>query len=130
MPKGQKVRPDFPRFGLPKFAYRLPNPDHDQSIAVQITPNDSFDVTFKQIGSYPNVSLTADFHCVTTWSVCDLTWRGLPFKTFFEDFIEPRLGNTKSPEYLVFHGHDGYRACLPLVSALSDRVILAAELLN
>ncbi len=71
-------------------------------------------------GELPQVDLTTDFHCVTTWSKLDMVWRGVP--------IAEILGRTRpAPEatHVIIHSHGGYATNLPLDVVNDDDVLLA-----
>jgi DMSO/TMAO reductase YedYZ molybdopterin-dependent catalytic subunit len=71
----------------------------------------------------PQVALTADFHCVTGWSVLDLAWRGVPL-----DAVLALAGPKPTATHLMAHGRDGYSTNLPLEEALKDDVLVAHTL--
>jgi DMSO/TMAO reductase YedYZ molybdopterin-dependent catalytic subunit len=71
----------------------------------------------------PQVEITADFHCVTGWSVLDLAWRGVQLDAVLA-LARPRPSAT----HLMAHGRDGYSANLPLEEALKDDVLVAHTL--
>jgi len=83
LPPGQQVRQDFPRFGLTPYAKRYQK-DFGK-LELKIGGNcikSEFDVTTTHLEELHRVALTADFHCVTTWTVQDLAWSGFRFKDF------------------------------------------------
>jgi DMSO/TMAO reductase YedYZ molybdopterin-dependent catalytic subunit len=71
-----------------------------------------------------SAEMTSDLHCVTTWSVLDMNWKGIPFKRFLE-FINP------DPEwkYLLQYGADGYSVNVTRqdVEENLERMIIAYE---
>jgi len=71
----------------------------------------------------PQLELTADFHCVTGWSVLDVTWRGVPL-----DAVLALARPTPAATHLMAHGRDGYSTNLPLEEALKDDVLVAHTL--
>jgi DMSO/TMAO reductase YedYZ molybdopterin-dependent catalytic subunit len=71
----------------------------------------------------PQVEITADFHCVTGWSVLDLAWRGVPLDAVLA-LARPRASAT----HVMAHGRDGYSANVPLEEALKDDVLVAHTL--
>jgi DMSO/TMAO reductase YedYZ molybdopterin-dependent catalytic subunit len=71
----------------------------------------------------PQVELTADFHCVTGWSVLDLAWRGVALEAVLA-LARP----TPSATHLMAHGRDGYTTNLALEEALKDDVLVAHTL--
>ncbi len=76
----------------------------------------------------PQTTLTADFHCVTTWTVRDLAWRGVRFAEFWERVVLPRCEPDPDARYLVVRGLDGVQAVVDLRDALESDVLLADRL--
>jgi DMSO/TMAO reductase YedYZ molybdopterin-dependent catalytic subunit len=72
--------------------------------------------------------ITADFHCVTTWTVRDLLWSGLPFSAFWRDIVEPECAPASDATCVAVEGLDGARAVLLLADALAADVLLADRL--
>jgi DMSO/TMAO reductase YedYZ molybdopterin-dependent catalytic subunit len=70
--------------------------------------------------SLPQVDLEADFHCVTGWSVLDLSFRGVRL----EDLLA-LARPTAEATHLMAHGSDGYSTNLPLEEALKADVLVA-----
>ena len=66
----------------------------------------------------PCIDLTTDFHCVTGWSVLNVTWRGVPTR-YIMSMAKPR-GN-----YVMAVGADGYTANLPLSALLEETTVIA-----
>ncbi|MCS7142443.1 MAG: sulfite oxidase-like oxidoreductase [Aigarchaeota archaeon] len=71
----------------------------------------------------PNVTLKRDFHCVTGWSVADVTWEGVPLRWFAE-----RAGVKPEAEWVMFGCADGYTSIITLEDALSDDAIVALKI--
>lgn len=61
----------------------------------------------------------SDFHCVTTWSKMDITWRGVRLAHLLA-LSEPK------PEacHLMCHAYDGYTTNVSMEEALKDDVLL------
>jgi DMSO/TMAO reductase YedYZ molybdopterin-dependent catalytic subunit len=72
--------------------------------------------------------MVADFHCVTGWSVPDLRWGGVAFRTFYESVIVPEAGPEPGVSHILFEGADGFRTTLMLDDALDADVLLADHL--
>ncbi len=72
--------------------------------------------------------ITADFHCVTTWTVRNLQWSGLAFSTFWRDVVVPACAPAAEARCVVVEGLDGSRAVLLLEDALASDVLLADRL--
>jgi DMSO/TMAO reductase YedYZ molybdopterin-dependent catalytic subunit len=127
LPPGQFLLGQFPRFGLGKFAHRFPA--HPERIAFAIGGDVDQALTVdEQFQALPRRDLRADFHCVTTWSVRDCAWSGVPFAAFYERIVQPLARPQPGAELVVFRGEDGYCTSLPLEDLLRDDVILADRL--
>jgi DMSO/TMAO reductase YedYZ molybdopterin-dependent catalytic subunit len=67
---------------------------------------------------------TADFHCVTTWSVTGLVWTGVPLRE-----VLASVGIVDAPTpYLVARAGDRRKAALLWEDAIADNVLLATHL--
>lgn len=127
LPRGQVERTEFPRFGLGKFARRFPPGAAFESLDVRGDVQRETRVS-KALGELPRITLRADFHCVTTWSVRGLEWSGYRFRDFYEQIVVPEAQPRDGANFVVLHGHDGFCASLPLADLLVDDVLLADRL--
>jgi DMSO/TMAO reductase YedYZ molybdopterin-dependent catalytic subunit len=59
--------------------------------------------------------ITADIHCVTSWSLYDSRWTGVSTRRFLS-IVRPK----PEARFVVFHSHDGYTTNVPL-ERLADR---------
>lgn len=127
LPPGQFLLGQFPRFGLSKFARRFPaRPDR---IAFEIGGDVTETVAVEhEFAKLPRTGLTADFHCVTTWSVRDRGWSGVRFKDFYDRLVMPQARPLSGADFVVFRGEDGYCSSLPLSDLMADAVLLADQL--
>jgi DMSO/TMAO reductase YedYZ molybdopterin-dependent catalytic subunit len=76
-------------------------------------------LSFADLMSLPQVDVDADFHCVTGWSILDLTFRGVRLETVL---ALARPGPDAS--HVMTHAADGYSTNLPLEEALKPDVLL------
>lgn len=60
-----------------------------------------------------------DFHCVTTWSRCDLNFRGVRLSAVLA-LAEP----SDAASHIMCYASDGYTTNLSLIEALKDDVLL------
>ena len=127
LPPGQIERKDFPRFGLGKFARRFPADVTSIAVTVGGESEREF-VLSDQVDGLTRVELTADFHCVTTWSVRDVRWSGWRFRDVYEQVVVAAANPSEAVRLVVLRGGDGYCAALPLADLLSDEVLLADRL--
>ena len=87
IPPGQKIRADFPRFGLPAFAKRFPSYPKNKSITIEV--NGMGDIIIDDtLADLPRSAMQADFHCVTTWTYSDAKWSGVKFREFFQKHVK------------------------------------------
>lgn len=67
---------------------------------------------------------TADFHCVTTWSVTRLIWTGVPLRKIFAS-----VGISAAPApYLLIRAGDRRRTAFTWQDAVADDVLVATGL--
>ena len=127
LPPGQFELSTMPRFGLPEYANRFPKKPNDMSIRVcgEVENELILEDIFKQL---PERRLTADFHCVTTWSIKNLRWEGVSFRDFFDSIVAQQAAPSYGISYCETISQDGYRSCLPLEDLLKDDVIIANRL--
>ncbi len=128
LPPGQFSLKQFPRFGLGLFARRFPaQPDRIQfEIGGDVETH--VPITQEQWQQLPRAEQCADFHCVTTWSVQDLTWSGVRFADFYERVVVPQARPMSGAELVVLRGEDGYASSLPLADLLASDAMLADRL--
>jgi DMSO/TMAO reductase YedYZ molybdopterin-dependent catalytic subunit len=80
-------------------------------------------LTFDELEKLPQVTLTRDFHCVTTWSIKDVMWEGVAFREL------AKLTSVKSEaEWVMFHCADGYTAPVPLEDAMVADSLIATKM--
>jgi DMSO/TMAO reductase YedYZ molybdopterin-dependent catalytic subunit len=126
LPPGQRALQEFPSFGMPRLARRLPRALGP--IEVEIVGSLSRRATISNEWSQlPRTTQRSDFHCVTTWSHRSLEWSGVRFRDFFELAITP-LSPRPGTSFVVLHCRDGYRSALPLEDLLASEVLLADTL--
>ena len=117
LPPGQGLARTFPRFGV-HFADPIPAVPPQPSIEVRGALATPFDLPVAALQEMPRRTLVADFHCVAGWSVRDLRWDGVPFRTIWEDSILPNVEPQTEITHLVFVGLDGYKSAVTIEDAL------------
>ncbi len=79
--------------------------------------------TYEDLLNLPAVKLIADFHCVTRWSVEDLTWEGV------QTLEICKLVNPKSEaKFVIIHCLEGYTTNLPFEYFSAEDSILAYKM--
>ncbi len=79
----------------------------------------SLELDFPGLLKLPQVQVSADFHCVTTWSLLDSRWGGVSLAT-----VAAAAGLAEDATHVLTHGLDGYTTNLSLDEALKDDVLL------
>lgn len=65
--------------------------------------------TWEEMMVLPQTDFTADFHCVTTWSKLDVTWRGIRVTDWM-----PQLEIDAAATHVMLHCYGGYTTNLTL----------------
>lgn len=125
LPPGQHAVRDLPRWGLPRFLRVRPILPATPvvEIAGDVTHGARID-----LAEVPRRDVTADLHCVTTWSRPGLRWSGWSVRDVWERLVVPRTQPAPDVRFVVVHGLDGYWTSLPLDDLLAPDVLLADRL--
>ena len=76
-------------------------------------------LSYAELLALPQEDVEADFHCVTGWSILDVTFRGVRLETLLA-LARP----TAEATHVMTHGSDGYSTNLPLWEALKPDVLV------
>jgi len=80
-------------------------------------------LTFKELQTLPQVQLTRDFNCVTSWGIKDVVWDGVAFRELAKlTAVKPEA------KWVMFHCADGYTAPAPLEDAMVEDSLLAVKM--
>ena len=80
-------------------------------------------LSFEDLEKLPQMTLTRDFHCVTTWSIRDVIWEGVAFSELAKlTFVRPEA------KWVMFHCEDGYNAPVPLEDAMVADSLIATKM--
>lgn len=102
LPPGQRLLADMPRFSDNPLLPPPPVPD-DPVVELSVEREPLATVPLSLLDELGPRDLRADFHCVTTWSVQGLLWRGVPLRE-----VLAAVGVTEAPApYVVAKGADG-----------------------
>lgn len=77
-------------------------------------------LSYEEIMTMPQVTVTSDIHCVTRWSRFDNAFTGVRFRDFLQ-----AIGVTPQASFVMLHGDHDYTANVPLVDLERDDVLLA-----
>jgi DMSO/TMAO reductase YedYZ molybdopterin-dependent catalytic subunit len=117
LPPGQRLTQDFPVLDL-GVQPNIATADWSFSVAGQVAHPLRWD--WAAFMAQPQVTLTNDIHCVTTWSRYDNTWVGIAMRTLLAT-VKP----FESAKFVMLRSFDGYSTNLPLADIDRDDVLLA-----
>ena len=127
LPAGQRAINHLPRFGLTKFANRIPDAPKEVTIDIGGDVLESVTLTTHFEG-LDRLDVVSDFHCVTTWTKRNVNWSGYSFTDFYEKLVLTLARPMPSAKFVVFKGQDGYRVGMRLEDLLAPGVLLADSL--
>jgi DMSO/TMAO reductase YedYZ molybdopterin-dependent catalytic subunit len=78
-------------------------------------------LTYAELLALPQVDLTCDIHCVTSWSKLGMHWRGVAFSTL-AGLVRPKSG----VRFVVMECEQGFTTSLP-IEPLNDADVLVAH---
>lgn len=82
-----------------------------------------FEVDYKGLLELPQVTKSADVHCVTGWSMLGGQWKGVQIALLAE-----RAKIAREARYVILEAHHGYTANVPLKEALADNALITYRL--
>lgn len=121
LPPGQYEVRTFPRFSDTPLRW-APRPE-PISLAISVEGSVLATLTEHDLCAHEPVIQTSDFHCVTTWTVRGLRWRGPRFADVVRAVVDGDL-----PPYLVASAADRVGAVYVTEDLLGDDVLLATHL--
>jgi DMSO/TMAO reductase YedYZ molybdopterin-dependent catalytic subunit len=77
-------------------------------------------LSWEEFQKLPRNNVTADMHCVTTWSKLDQRWEGIPFSV-----IVDRAKPLPDAKFVIAHSEHGFTANVPIEYCLSDDCLIA-----
>jgi DMSO/TMAO reductase YedYZ molybdopterin-dependent catalytic subunit len=117
LPPGQHVVGDFPVLSTGP----TPHTPLDQwSFEIVGAVDQSRRWTWEEFRGLPSETVTADIHCVTSWSKLGTTWEGVSVDTLLE-------GVETAAEYVVAFCDGGYETNLPLEDVTGGRAWVAFD---
>ncbi len=79
--------------------------------------------TYTELMNTSNARIVRDFHCVTKWSISDVVWEGVPFRT-----IASSAGVKPEAEWVMFHCLEGYTTVVPVQDVMVEDSIIALKM--
>lgn len=80
------------------------------------------ELDWQALHALPFVRVRADMHCVTTWSIYDMTWGGFRVRDLLA-LARP----TAEAAHVLQHAYGGYTTNVDLAAMLEDDVLIATE---
>ncbi|HXQ48209.1 MAG TPA: molybdopterin-dependent oxidoreductase [Thermoplasmata archaeon] len=118
IPPGQIVTPRWPVLHAGSVPAELTPATWSLAIHGEVDAPQT--LTFAQLLSLPQVDVTCDIHCVTSWTRLGMHWRGVPFRE-----VERRTQPRPSVRYVVMECEQGFTTSLPIDALRDDDVLLA-----
>ncbi len=127
LPPGQRLATVMPRFSArPTVAPPRVTGPSQLEITGDVTTPLQLDVD--HLHQLSRTEMIEDFHCVTTWTIPQLTWAGWRFADVWQQLIEQDAAPEPDATHIRVRGADGYWAVLDLEDALRPEVMLANSL--
>ena len=120
LPPGQTLTTKFPVLDLGVQPMFLPA---KYRLTIDGAVDNPVSLSLDDLAQLPHIDLTADFHCVTTWSRYDLHWTGVPFESLV-DLVAPHADAT----FVMQYGKDGYSTNNALAELMHPDIIVAYAL--
>ena len=117
LPPGQRLTQDFPVLDL-GVQPNLSRKEWGLSVAGQVAHPLKWD--WQALMAQPQVTLTNDIHCVTTWSRYDNAWVGVAMRTVLAA-VKP----FPTAKFVMLRSFDGYTTNLPLADLDRADVVIA-----
>ncbi len=122
LPPGQRLLREMPRFT--DTPLRPPPEAAPLHLSISVDRQIVAEFTAADLDALGPADHRADFHCVTTWSVKNLTWTGVPLER-----VVASVGlDARTAPYLIARSADRRRGHFLTVDALAPDVILATHL--
>jgi DMSO/TMAO reductase YedYZ molybdopterin-dependent catalytic subunit len=119
LPPGQFLTDDFPVLS----AGPSPFVDLDEwRFTLKVGPRPVRTWTWAEFNALPQTQLTADIHCVTTWTKFDTEWLGVSV-----DDVFAAAGLEPPTPFLLAHSVDGYSTNVPVADVVGGRAIVATH---
>ncbi len=120
LPPGQRLLLEMPRFGN-RPHQPLPTEPVDPNLVITHNGDVLANLDYVGLQRVGFEDRTTNFHCVTTWSVRDVVWTGIPLRRMLAS-----IGVSESCDlFVIGHGLDGRRAHFIAGDFFSSDVFLA-----
>jgi len=118
LPSGQYLTKKWPVLSYERTS-KMPT---DWKLKITGKVENPFELTWEEFLALPRTTMTADFHCVTTWSRYDNTWEGMHIREILQ-----RARPLPSAKYVTAHSWTGYTTNLPVADLNDDDVMIVIK---
>ncbi len=118
LPSGQYLTKKWPVLSYERTS-KMPT---DWKLKITGKVENPFELTWEEFLALPRTTMTADFHCVTTWSRYDNTWEGVHIREILQ-----RARPSPSAKYVMAHSWTGYTTNLPFADLNDDDVMMVIK---
>ena len=118
LPPGQHAAKD--KFPVLDLGIRPEIPKEEWRLTIEGAIEQPLELDWEAFAALPRVETVCDFHCVTTWSVLDASWGGVPFPELLA-----RVRPLPEARFVLFTSYDGYSTNVPLEALRSEQALLA-----
>lgn len=115
LPPGQYLTKKWPVLSYE----RTPTFPADWKLKISGEVENPFELTWEEFLALPHTTLTADFHCVTTWSRYDNTWEGVHIREILQ-----RARPLPTARYVMAHSWSGYTTNMAFADLNDDDVMI------
>lgn len=119
LPAGQYLTKKWPVLSYERTPKSLPS---NWRLKITGQVENPFELNWEEFLALPRTVLTADFHCVTTWSRYDNAWEGVHIKEILQ-----RARPLPTAKYVTAHSWTGYTTNMPFADLNDDDVIIAIK---
>ena len=117
LPPGQHLSREWPVLDL---GYKPLVPADQWTLTIAGAVDRPMKLGWEAFLALPQVTLTMDIHCVTSWSTYDNAFTGVSVAALLA-LAEPR----PTAAHVVLHSHDGYTTNLPLAHFAGPQALIA-----
>lgn len=117
IPAGQKLVTNFPVLDL---GIRPPVTMENWKLRVYGLVEKELNLDWQAFRQLPQCQDVSDFHCVTRWSMLDVSWEGVRARD-----LVMLAGPLETAKHVTLHSYDGYTTNISLDTLLDDDVVIA-----
>ena len=124
LPAGQRVLDEMPRFADDPRRRPPPIPE-DPTLTLGVAGQAMTTLRLADLDAFERQDVIADFHCVTTWSVRNVSWSGFRLASVVGQVLDLDVTTTL---FAAVRGGDGVQARFVIDDLLADDVLVATHM--